>query len=319
MNAHAAGDENIRMIAGVDIGGTKIAVGLVDEAGQVLCRAETPVHVDRGPEDALQRIVSLLQSQVKETGATIEGIGIGCTGPIDQVGGVLGNVNTLPGWEGWNPCEQLSAHLGVSAAMENDADAAALGEARLGAGRGVRSMICVTVGTGIGAGLILQGEIYRGANHSHPELGHHIIDPCGPLCTCGAYGCWESLACGPAMEQWYAAQAGLSTALDAKAICALARSGDAIALSAVARTARYLGLGLANVVSMFVPETIVLGGSIMRSADLFLPEIHRQLEQNCRLVPLQECAISVASLGHDVGLIGAAQVWNHRFKTREGI
>ncbi len=302
------------MIAGIDIGGTKIAVGLVNGAGEVIRRAETPVHVDRGPQDALERILTILQSQVQETGVTVEGIGIGCTGPIDPISGMLGNVNTLPGWEGWNPCEQLSLQMGVSAAMENDADAAALGEARLGAGKGSRSLICVTVGTGIGAGLILHGEIYRGAQHSHPELGHHIIDPSGPLCTCGAYGCWESLACGPAMEQWYAEQPGVTGAPDAKEICAQARSGEGLALAAVERTAKYLGLGLANIVSMFMPEKIVLGGSIMRSADLFLPGIRRQLEQNCRLVPYQLCEISVASLGHDVGLIGAAQVWYHRFQ-----
>jgi glucokinase len=307
------------MIAGIDVGGTKIAVGLVDASGHVVIREDTPIQVSRGPQEATARILEILHRQMHATGLTVTGVGIGCTGPVDPITGEVGDVNTLPGWQGWNPCQALSSEMQVTAAMENDADAALLGEARVGAGKGARNLVCVTVGTGIGVGLLIDGRIYRGAGHAHPEIGHHVIEASGPLCSCGAYGCWEALAAGPAMEQWFAEQGGGQPGLDAKTICARARSKDPAATLAVQRTARYLGVGLANVISIFVPETIVLGGSVMDSADLLLPEIRRVVAENCRLVPHQSCAISVASLGRDLGLIGAAQVWHHRFGNAEGI
>lgn len=305
------------MIAGIDIGGTKIAVGLIEPSGRVVAREDTPICVSRGPQDATERILNILRGQTKETGHIVTGIGIGCTGPVDPITGEVGDVNTLPGWRGWNPCEALASALQVTAAMENDA--AVLGEARVGAGRGTRNLMCVTVGTGIGVGLLIGGRIYRGAGHSHPEIGHHVIDASGPLCSCGANGCWEALAAGPALEHCYAEQSGGQVVLDAKAICARARAGDSTAVQAVRRTAHYLGVGLANVISVFMPETIVLRGSVMESADLFLPEIRQAIEENCRMVPHQLCSISLASLGRDLGLIGAAQVWHHRFTGVEEI
>ena len=306
--------ENSRVIAGIDIGGTKIAVGLVDDGGRVIVRGETPTDVERGPEAASAWILEILKAQTQQTGLPIAGIGIGCTGPVDPVTGELGDVCTLPGWQGWNPVRELSTALGVSIAMENDADAAALGEARWGAGRGKNSLISITVGTGIGAGIILDGQVYRGANGSHPELGHHIVEPSGPLCTCGASGCWESLASGPAMEQWYAEQNPEDVRRRGKEICAMARNGHAAAQQAVERLAKYLGLGLSNVVSMFMPEAIALSGGVMQSSDLLLDRIRLSVLSNSRLVPAEKCEIAVSFLGADAGLIGAAQVWHSRFE-----
>lgn len=307
------------MIAGVDIGGTKIAVGIVDASGHVIIREDTPIHVDRGPEDATLRILDILGRQKQATGISVTGIGIGCTGPVDPITGELGDVNTLPGWRGWNPCQELAAGLQVEAVLENDADAAVLGEARVGSNRGARNMLCVIVGTGIGTGLLVDGTVYRGAGHSHPELGHHVIEVSGPLCSCGARGCWEAFAAGPAMEEWFARHAEGRPALDARAICAQARLGDANALRAVQRTAEYLGIGLANIISTFIPERIVFGGSVMQSADLLLPVMREVVQQNCRLVPYERCEITLASLGHNLGLIGAAQVWHYRMGNREAI
>lgn len=300
-------------VAGVDIGGTKIAVGLVDQEGKILVRTDTPIHVERGPGDARTRIVSLLRRQMQETGRTIVGIGIGCTGPVDPISGEMGDVNTLPGWQGWNPVAELGAAMGVTVAMENDADAAALAEARWGSAKEGRNQIFVTVGTGIGVGMLLDGQVYRGANGSHPEVGHHVIEPEGPLCTCGVKGCWEALAAGPAMEQWFA-ENNEGLALSAKEIFARARHGDAAAQHAVHREARYLGIGLANLVSMLMPDAMVLGGSVMQAADLLMEEVRKVIEQNCRLVPYQLCTISLASMGADAGLAGAAQVWHQRFQ-----
>lgn len=300
-------------VAGVDIGGTKIAVGLVDADGKVLVRTDTPIHVERGPGDALVRIVNILRKQMQETGRTIAGIGIGCTGPVDPISGEMGDVNTLPGWQGWNPVAELGAEMGVTVAMENDADAAALAEARWGSAKEGRNQIFVTVGTGIGVGMLLDGQVYRGANGSHPEVGHHVIEPEGPLCTCGVRGCWEALAAGPAMEQWFAENNG-GLALSAKEIFARARAGDGAAQRAVQREARYLGIGLANLVSMLMPDAMVLGGSVMQASDLLMDEVRATIEQNCRLVPYPLCTISLASMGADAGLAGAAQVWHQRFQ-----
>ncbi len=300
-------------MAGIDIGGTKISVGLVDSAGKVVTQRTMPVQVERGPAEALSRILHSLEEQSEEARAVIAGVGIGCTGPVNPITGEVEDVPTLPGWQGWNPVEAISRALGVTAAMENDADAAALGEWRWGTSKAERSLICITIGTGIGAGIILNGEIYRGANGSHPEPGHHIIDPNGPQCSCGARGCWEAFASGPAMEEFFAAQHGTPISVDAREICARARAGDAAAAMTVEREIRYLGLGLANVVSMYMPEAIVLGGSVMRSADLLLEGVKAVAAENCRLVPYRDCDISLASLGADVGVVGAAQVWRERF------
>jgi glucokinase len=210
--------------------------------------------------------------------------------------------------------EHLSTHFGVSTAVENDADAVAIGEAFCGAGKGKESVICITIGTGIGGGMILRGQVYRGVQGSHPELGHHILDPMGPLCTCGQRGCWESLASGPAMAAWMQEQGG--PAVTAKELCRLAEQGDALALQAVHREARYLATGIANVITCFLPDMVLLGGSVMKSAHLFLPEI-RSMVGHCQIVPSHLCEIALVWLGDDAGLIGAAQVWYQRFqKTR---
>ena len=179
----------------------------------------------------------------------------------------------------------------------------------------------MTVGTGIGGGIILDGQLYRGVDGAHPEIGHHVIDPSGPLCMCGFHGCWESLAAGPAMVSWVESRMPEDYPhrdhLTAKRICELAREGDELALQAVGREARYLGLGLANLVTLFAPDAIVLGGSVMKSAVLFLEEIRKTICRCCRFVPYEKTELTLASLGEDANLIGAACVWHHRFD-REG-
>ncbi len=247
----------------------------------------------------------------------LRGIGIGCTGPVDPSTGELQEVNTLPGWCGWNPVQQLAERFSIPAAMENDADATALAIARCEAGGMSQTLVCVTVGTGIGAGIVQRGRLYRGAAGSHPEPGHQIIVPGGPECTCGASGCWEALAAGPALERWFASRvAANSLALTSKHICDLARDGNILALEGVAVLAEYLGTGLANLVSIFMPDAIVLSGSVMESADLFLATIRRKIQENCRLVPRDLCEIRTSFLGADVGLIGAAEAWRHRYETQ---
>ena len=236
--------------------------------------------------------------------------------------GEIGEVNFFPAWRGNNPVADLARIFGVRVAMENDADAAALAEAAWGAGKDKKSLIYVTVGTGIGAGIVLDGQLYRGVDGAHPEIGHHVIDASGPLCMCGFHGCWESLAAGPAMVSWVESRMPKDYPhrdnLTAKRLCELAREGDEIALQAVDREARYLGLGLANLVTLFTPDAIVLGGSVMKSAVLFLEEIRKTICRCCRFVPCEKTDLTLASLGEDANLIGAARVWHHRFAQEGG-
>jgi glucokinase len=307
------------LIAAIDIGGTKIAVGMVDDAGRVVGRAEAPTAAERGYPAGLEKISAMLREV--SGGRTIGGIGIGSTGMLDPMTGAFGDADFLPGWEGRNPVEDLSRAFGVSAAIENDGDAGALAEAYWGAAKGKRRVVYVTVGTGIGGGVILDGQLYRGVAMSHPEVGHHVVDASGPQCSCGFRGCWEALAAGSAMESWYEeslpAEERGGVAATAAQICQLAREGREHAKRAVEREGYYLGLGLANLTSLFVPEVIVLGGGMMQSAELYLAKIREVIRSGCRFVPAEKTEIRPASLGEHSNLIGAAMVWQHRFG-REG-
>jgi glucokinase len=299
------------LVAGaIDIGGSKIGVAVVDAQGSILAQAETPTSPELGYRAGFARASGLLRSLSNKCGASIDGIGAGSTGPIDPETGVYGVVGTLPGWEGSPLAADLEREFGVPVAVENDADAAALGEAAWGAGRGSRSLIYVTISTGIGAGIILDGKLYRGARGAHPEIGHHVLDASGPVCYCGTNGCWESLASGPAMEAAMGEAQGEK--LSARRICELARQGDLLALKAVQREAHYLGLGLANLVTIFCPRTIVLGGGMMRSADLLLAPALDVVKRTCTQVPVENTSIVLAGLGTQTGLLGAACVWFHR-------
>jgi glucokinase len=311
------------MITGaVDIGGTKIAVGAIDGAGRLLAREETPTAAARGFDDAMERVAAMLERMRAQIDGPMRGVGIGCTGPVDPFHGTIGDVDFLPGWKGANPVATLAARLRLQVAMENDADAAALAEAAWGAGRGRKTLIGVTVGTGIGAGILLNGVIYRGVDGAHPEIGHHVIDDTGPACSCGARGCWEALASGPAIAAHYAraaAAAGSPRAdLSTQQICALAREGDALALQEVARAGRYLGIGIANLITLYVPELIVLSGSVMNSLELFLPTIREVIRRQCALVPAERVELIPSSLRGDAPLIGAAVVWAHRYAGERG-
>lgn len=303
-------------IAAVDIGGTKIAVAIVDDCGRVVARRECLTEPKKGPVTGLEKIAGLLRQVALETGSTISGIGIGSTGPVDPTAGTIGKADTLPGWEGTNLIAWLANEFHVSVALENDADAAALGEAAVGAGRGEPVFVYVTISTGIGVGVVLDGRLYRGTGGSHPEIGHHVVEASGPLCYCGARGCWEAMASGPAMAAW-AASKGLSNSdgseLTAARVCALAAQGNPLATEAVDRTAYYLGVGLGNVISFFCPGAIALGGGVMKSAGLFMEKVREVIRANCTLVPGEKAKLAPAALGADAGLVGAWRAWHQRF------
>jgi len=303
------------VIGAVDVGGTKIAAGIVDANGRVRSRLETPTEECGVYSAGISHVVRMLREAAQLANTDLTGIGIGSTGWVYPFTGEFGDVDFFPGWKGCNPVNDLSREFNVRAALENDGDASALGEAAWGAGKGKSRLIYVTVGIGMGGGIIIDGHLYRGADRSHPEVGHHVMDSSGPQCTCGFRGCWEALATGTAMAAWFkneASAAGRGAEnRSAKEIFQLAKQGDTLAQKAVARENYYLGLGIANLINLFMPEMIVLGGSIMKSVEL--DDLATVVAQGCRFVPFEQTELALASLGEHANLIGAAQVWHHRF------
>ena len=302
-------------IGAIDIGGTKIAAGLVDDGGRVLARREAPTQTAGDWPQACQAIAAMLRECRREANVTIIGIGIGSTGPVNPLAGAFENLDTIPQWSGASPVADLAREFGVSAAIENDADAGALGEAAWGAGKNKSRLIYVTVGTGIGGGMIFDGHLYRGVDGAHPEVAHQVLEAHGLPCSCGLRGCWEALASGPAMARWMESHLEYNGDADitARNIYEHAMAGDPLAAHCVERETFYLGIGLANLVNLFTPDAIILGGSVMKSAGAFLGGIRDVMRQGCRFVPLDKVEVSLASLGDDANLIGAARVWHHRF------
>lgn len=303
-------------IASVDIGGTKIAVAAVREDGRILKRLESPTQPELGFMPAMAKTVAMLGT-LRGEGIEFAGIGVGCPGPLDPFTGVIGEVGTLPGWQGGNLVAALEAEFHLPVAVENDADAAALGEGRWGTDAQKGRFLYLTISTGIGGGFLVDGELYRGVAGSHPEIGHQVLDYSGPLCYCGARGCWEVLASGPAMVECMRAahpEAGFTTAAE---ICAAAEKGNAAALRCVEREGFYLGLGLANLITILTPETIALGGGVMKSSALFLDGARKVIREICTQVPAEKTQITMASLGVDAGLLGAAQAWVLRYGSKK--
>lgn len=291
-----------KIAIGVDLGGTHVRAGAFDEQGQLLGQAEAGI-ASIGPDDGLGIIEQLIQSILESVNAsTLLGIGIGSTGPLDPLRGTINNPYTLAGWSDVPIVKRLNQVFRVPVRLENDADGAALGEYWQGAGRGAKRLYAVTVGTGVGTALIVDGKIYRGVDGSHPEGGHQLIDPNGPECYCGHRGCWESLISGPAI-----ANAGRDILnMDAASIAEAARRGDKSALAIMKKAARDFSLGIVNIISFFVPDVLVLSGGVMKSADLFLPTLEQTLKTPNPMVPFESVRILPAQLGYYAGLYGGA-------------
>jgi glucokinase len=308
------------IVIGIDLGGTMVRAGAIDSTANLLAQSEAPIEARLGAEAGLRRIISLIARVIKDcSSAELYGIGIGATGPVDRKTGAIQNPYTLPTWENVPIVTPLAEHFGVPVTLENDADAAALGEYWAGAGKGVQRLYAVTVGTGIGTAFILHGQIYRGIDGTHPEGGHQIIDPSGPMCYCGAYGCWESLASGPAIASQARARLpdfptsglielaqGDLDRIDARMVAQAALAGDPLAQAVIERAARDFSLGLINVITLFTPEVIVLSGGVMRSIQLFMPAIHSAIDAHNLMVPASQVKILPAQLGYHAGLFGAA-------------
>lgn len=305
------------ILIGIDLGGTNVRAGAVTDEGQLLHRKDAPIEAARGPQAGLQTITRLIDEVIAQTGQPVLGLGVGATGPLDRQRGCIQNPYTLPGWEDVDILAPLRERFGVPVALENDADAAALGESWAGSGRGVKRMVMLTIGTGVGYALILDGEIYRGLSGEHPEGGHIPIDPSGPECYCGGRGCLESLVAGPAIARFASESEDATTnpflqkiageKLDAATIFEGARQEDLFCQNLVDQTASYIALGLVSIIMLTLPDCIVLTGGLLRSYDLLESKIRATLAGYDVIVPANKVQIQLSKLGQAAGLYGAAR------------
>jgi glucokinase len=306
-------------VLAIDIGGTKLAAGIVDADGRILFRGEVPTVAAEGPERVLDRTVQLTRDLLAKTGlpaAAIHRIGIGCAGPVDRQAGLILNPPNLPGWVRVPLVEYFEKALSRPAVLENDANAAALGESRYGAGKGAQSLVYLTVSTGIGSGIILDGKIWHGLKDGAGEVGHMTLVPDGPTCGCGNTGCLEALASGPSIAR--RARETLATGrrsrlrelpdFTAADVARLAREGDPVAVEVWDGTVRFLGLGVAAIVTILAPERVVLGGGVTEAGDFLFDPLRREVRRRVKLVAVESVPILPAALGRDVGILGAAAV-----------
>ena len=302
-------------VLGLDIGGTKLAAGVVDHAGKVLSFVRAPTRVEEGPDAVIERLLSLGHEAMTASGhgrAAVSAAGIGCGGPLDPVSGRVQGPPGLPGWDDVPIVERVSAAYDLPAFLENDATAAVLGEHRYGPWGDIRHMLYLTVSTGVGGGVILDGRLYRGAAGNGGEFGHVIIDWKGRRCGCGQRGCVEAYASGSSIAR-RAAEAlaagetsSMTGAVTAESVSSHARRGDPLAVRIWDETTAALGRAVAVMINVVEPQLVVLGGGVTRAGDaLLLPVRRLALSQAMR--PAGAAArVELSSHGDAVGVVGAA-------------
>ena len=307
-------------VLGVDIGGTKIAVGIVDRAGKILAQGRTPMVPNGTPEAALNAVVSAIDS-ILSSGTEVEGIGICAPGPLDPESGIVLNPPNLPCWRNFPLAEKIRAKYKVPVNVDNDANAAALAETLWGAAQGFRYVFYATIGTGIGTGIVLDGAIYHGKTGSAGEGGHVSIDYRGPVCGCGKRGCIEILAAGPAIGARARAKIAVEP-LRGKTIVDLAKgnvsaitsqhvgeafeSGDPLAREVLEETVHLLTIWLGNIVDLLDPDVIVVGGGVAAMLRTFFEEIKRGMPEWCVNPRASEIPLLMAHYGADAGIAGGA-------------
>jgi glucokinase len=302
-----------KIVAGIDIGGTKIALGLGDLNGGLLSLSHFPTQVETGPHRILDTALTRLEKMAEEADATIVSVGVCCGGPLDRQQGLILSPPNLPGWDEFPIIKLLEERLGVHALLDNDANAAALGELHYGAGRGLHDLIYLTISTGIGGGLIIAGELVHGVADAAGEVGHMTVLPDGPLCGCGARGCLEALCSGTsiarrARERLLDGSHNSSMSPDevtAKIVAEAARNGDTLAREVWDETIYYLAIGISTVISILAPEAVILGGGVSMAGDQLLEPLRRQVAGRVKMLPGEKINILQASLAGDSGIYGA--------------
>jgi len=316
------GESHDSLALGIDLGGTKILTAVANEQGKMLSRDHSITPAREGQEAVIKSILESVGHSLDQaliTAADLTAIGIGAPGLSNPETGILFTSPNLPGWKDVPLRDVIEKELGRKAFLINDANAAAVGELYLGAGRGARNFIYITVSTGIGGGIIIDGKIYTGSIGTAGELGHMVIDDEGPVCNCGNRGCWETLASGTALarEARHKIDEGAATSIlkyadgniekiNAEAIHEAAQAGDRLAQELIAQTAYYLGVGLANLTNIFNPEVIVIGGGLSNIGDRLLKPAFEEAGRRAFKQSYQAVRFARAELGRNSGVLGAA-------------
>lgn len=291
-------------IVGIDIGGTKIAGGLASLDGKITLWQSLPVEAEKGSEAVSEKLTSLISSLLKaKEGIKVISIGVACAGLIDTANGMVIASPNLP-WREY-PLKEKLASFNLPVYLINDADAAALGEYHFGAGRGVRNLVYITVSTGIGGGLILDGRLYTGLGVAG-EVGHMTIQSDGPLCNCGNYGCWEALASGTAISRMAKERWGRE--VTAKQVYQEALGGDREAAEVIRLAGKYFGIGLANLVNIFGPELIVIGGGVSKMGEMFLAPAVEEMRRRSYPFLAGKVRWSLSLLGERAAIYGLISI-----------
>ena len=308
--------------AGVDLGGTKIHSVVATPEGVVLGEDRRPTDAAGGAEAVVERVVASLRQAIAAAGLSAEqlvGLGISTPGPCDPGRGVVTDAPNLPGFHNLPLRQLLADALALPAVMENDANAACYGEFRFGAGRGLQHIVYVTLGTGIGGGIIIDGKLYQGASGAAGEVGHIPIDENGPRCNCGARGCLEAMASGPAIAREAAAAiaAGRAPILARLAgertpvpelVLEAANQGDAAALEVIEQAGERLGIGLAGLLNVFNPQALILGGGLLGLGEPYVGTAQRVARQRAFPQIVADVTVTTATLGERAGALGAASL-----------
>ena len=293
---------------GIDLGGSKIALGLVSPDDQILARRRIDTDADAGLDSVIERIAGQVKSLNAElpAGATAAAIGVGAPGPVDHISGDLLTLVNLPGISNTPFRRALSQRLSLPVTLDHDAKVAALGEFHFGAGRQRHSMIYIVIGTGVGAAIIYQGALLYGESNSAGESGHMTVDPAGHLCHCGSRGCLETYTGGPALSKHYASATG--EVINGDEIARRAHAGDETALRVFHGAGRALGVAIASLAMTLNIETFVIGGSVANAGDLLLQPARESLIGYSFKAVSARVKVVASALGEDAPILGAAHM-----------
>lgn len=318
-----------RWVVGVDLGGTNIVVGLIPmEGGEVLGLRNMPTESVRGAKFVVDRMIGLVEQSIAEvlsahggTREDIAGVGIGSPGPLDRKTGTVINTPNL-GWRNFPLRDLIANAVHLPATLDNDANCATYGEWWQGAGRGTRTLVGLTLGTGIGGGIVLDGQIYHGCSDVAGEIGHMTIDSNGRRCKCGNYGCLEQYASGPAIavRAIEGIEAGAESVLvdmvngrlediTAATVYEATRQGDDYATEVMKDTAKFLGAGVASIINILNPEMVVIAGGVTRAGDTLFEPLRAEVRKRSFRSAQECCRIVSAELPGTAGVVGAAAVF----------
>ncbi|UCD95033.1 MAG: ROK family protein [Candidatus Zixiibacteriota bacterium] len=315
--------------AGLDIGGTSIKYGLVDSTGRIINRNQKPTMIEKGAKPLLHLVTNIAENllfQAAEEDLPVKWLGVGSPGTVDNVTGVVkGRCPNIPGWVGTELGSHLTSHLNTPVYVDNDANAMALAELRFGAARRFESALCITVGTGIGGGIIIDRTIWRGSSFSAGEIGHIVIKTDGAKCRCGNTGCLEAYCSSEAIlrrtrkrmdngvtEIMSDVLAGNLDNLNIKKLFVAAKKGDETALEVLEETATIMGAGLSGVINLLNPEALILGGGIIEGGAGFIETVGAEIRRRAYPSATENLRILKAELGNDAGFIGAGLLGEYK-------